>query len=92
MAKIVTADYDFDIEIPSLRNMSDEEFFNFCAQNKNARIERDENHQIYIMAPVGLLGSSLNTIVSSLLFQWNSPKKTGMVFDCSAGFFLPDNR
>jgi hypothetical protein len=48
MTKIVTADYDLDIEIPSLKNMSDEEFFNFCAQNKNARIERDENHQ-YIL-------------------------------------------
>ncbi len=90
MAKIVTADYDIDIDIPSLTNMSDDEFFNFCIQNKNARIERDENHQIYIMAPVGLLGSSLNAIVCSLLFQWNAQKRFGKVFDSSAGFFLPD--
>ena len=90
MARIVTADYDLDIEVPSLENMSDEGFFNFCAQNKNSRIERDENHQIYIKAPAGLLGSSLNAIVSSLLFQWNSRKKTGIVFDSSGGFFLPD--
>jgi Uma2 family endonuclease len=91
MAKIVTADYGLDIDIPSLKNMSDEEFFNFCAQNKNARIERDESHQIYIMAPAGLLGSSLNAIISSLLFQWNSQKKMGIAFDSSAGYFLPDN-
>ena len=49
MAKIVTADYDIDLEIPSLKNMSDEEFFNFCVQNKKTRIERDENQQIYII-------------------------------------------
>ena len=90
MTKIVTADYDLDIEIPSLKNMSDDDFFNFCAQNKNAKIERDETHQIYIMAPAGLLGSSLNAIVSSLLFQWNSQKGPGKVFESSAGFFLPD--
>lgn len=90
MAKIVTADYDLDIEIPSLEEMSDEEFFNFCVQNKNARIERDENYQIYIMAPAGLLGSALNAIVSSLLFQWNVQNGTGKVFESSAGFFLPD--
>jgi Uma2 family endonuclease len=90
MAKIVTADYDLDIEIPSLKDMSDEEFFNFCAQNKNARIERDENHRIYIMPPAGLLGSSLNAIVSSLLVQWNLQSGSGKVFESSAGFFLPD--
>ncbi len=90
MAKIVTADYDLDIEIPSLENMSDEEFFNFCAQNKNARIERDENHQIYIKAPAGLSGSSLNAIVTSLLVQWNFERGPGKVFESSAGFFLPD--
>ncbi|MEP6948794.1 MAG: Uma2 family endonuclease [Ginsengibacter sp.] len=90
MAKIVTADYDLDIEIPSLNDMSDEELFNFCAQNKNARIERDENHQIYIMAPAGLFGSSLNAIATSLLVQWNLQNGSGKVFESSAGFFLPD--
>ena len=91
MAKIVTTDYDLEIEIPSLEHMSDEEFFNFCVQNKNVRIERDSNHQIYFMPPVGLQGSSLNLLIASRLFIWNDKTKSGKAFDSSAGFFLPDN-
>ncbi|MEO5650932.1 MAG: Uma2 family endonuclease [Ginsengibacter sp.] len=90
MAKIVTADYDIDLEIPSLKNMSDEEFFNFCAQNKKTRIERDENQQIYIMPPVGNNSSAQNSILIFELVLWNKTYKKGIVFDSSAGFFLPD--
>src|SRR5438132_85695 len=90
MAKIVTADYDLDLEVPSLNNMTDEEFFEFCAQNKNVRIERDENNQIYIMAPAGNLSSSNNFEIAGQLFLWNKKTKLGVAFDSSAGFFLPD--
>jgi len=50
MAKIVTANYELDLEVLSLNNMTDDEFFDFCVQNKNVKIERDENDQIYIIA------------------------------------------
>lgn len=90
MAKIVTSDYDIDLEIPSLKNMSDEEFFNFCAQNKNARIERDENQQIYILPPVGNDSSAKNATITFELALWNKKYKKGIVFDSSAGFFLRD--
>ena len=91
MAKIITTDYDIDLEIPSLKNMSDEEFFNFCAQNKKTRIERDENHQIYIMPPVGNDSSAKNSILNLELGLWNKIHKKGIVFDSSAGFYLPDS-
>jgi hypothetical protein len=42
---------DFDVDVKGLHdNMSDEEFFDFCRQNAELRMERDNNHQIYIMA------------------------------------------
>lgn len=90
MAKIVTADYDIDLEVPSLNNMTDDEFFDFCAQNKNTRIERDEHKQIYIMAPAGILSSSQNFEIAGHLFLWNKKTKAGIAFDSSAGFYLPD--
>lgn len=90
MAKIVTTDYDIDLEIPSLKNMSDDEFFNFCAQNKKTRIERDEHYQIYIMPPVGNDSSAQNFILNVELGLWNKKYKKGIAFDSSAGFFLPD--
>lgn len=90
MAKIVTGDYNLDLEYPLLDNMSDEEFFNFCAQNKNVKIERDENHQILIMAPAGNDSSAKNTQINFELESWNRKTKLGIVFDSSAGFYLPD--
>jgi Uma2 family endonuclease len=90
MAKIITADYELDLEVPSLKNMTDDEFFDFCAQNKNVKIERDENHQIYIMAPAGNLSSSQNLEIAGQLFLWNKKTKFGIAFDSSAGFYLPD--
>jgi Uma2 family endonuclease len=90
MAKIVTTDYDIDLEIPSLKDMTDDEFFNFCAQNKKTRIERDENYQIYIMPPVGNNSSAQNSVLNLELGLWNKRHKKGVVFDSSAGFFLPD--
>ncbi len=90
MAKIITADYELDLEVPSLKNMTDDEFFDFCSQNKNVKIERDENNQILIMAPTGIGTSSKNLNICVLLFLWNSQSNSGKVFDSNAGFFLPD--
>jgi Uma2 family endonuclease len=42
------------------------------------------------MAPVGLLGSSYNNTVASLLWVWNQKSKKGITFDSSAGFRLPN--
>ncbi len=90
MAKIITADYYLDLEHPSLDNMSDDEFFNFCVQNKNINLERDENHQILIMPPAGNETSAKNVHICVELELWNRKTKAGIVFDSSAGFYLPD--
>jgi Uma2 family endonuclease len=90
MAKIITSDYDIELEIPSLKNMTDDEFFNFCVQNKKTRIERDENYQIYIMPPVENDSSAKNSIINLELGLWNKKHGKGIVFDSSAGFYLPD--
>ncbi len=91
MAKIITADYNLDLEHPSLDNMSDDEFFSFCVQNKGIRIERDANKQILIMAPAGNDSSAKNSELNYALVEWNKKSKLGIVFDSSAGFYLPDN-
>lgn len=90
MAKIVTEDYYLDLEHPALNNMTDDELFSFCSQNKRIKIERDENKQILIMAPTGIGISSKNFDIFGLLFIWNTKTNFGKAFDSNAGFFLPD--
>lgn len=72
-------------------NMTDEEFVNFCEEHGDLRIERDSNSNIIIMSPVLDESSALNMIVCAQLFNWNEKNKTGIVFDSSAGFILPNN-
>ncbi len=84
---------DIDIEVRGDRNdeMTDKEFFNFCIQNRDLRIERDENGQIFIMAPVNVEGGNQNGKIFGYLFAWNIIKQTGECFDSSTGYTLPDN-
>ncbi len=71
-------------------DMSDEEFFHFCTQNRDLRIERDSNRQIYIMAPTGFETGGFNSDINAELNFWNRKNKNGKVFDSSTGFTLPD--
>ncbi len=68
MVKIITADHYLDLEHPAINSMTDDELFSFCSQNRDVRIERDENNQILIMAPTGLGISSKNFTICELLF------------------------
>ena len=70
--------------------MSDEEFFNFCAQNKQLRIERNAQGQIFIMAPVNTIGGNQNFNIVLKIGQWNEKQHLGVCFDSSTGFSLRD--
>lgn len=91
MAKILTSEYSMDLYAPQLENMSDDEFFSFCEQNKHIHIEREENHQIIFMPPEGIQTSAINAGIAARLFIWNSATQPGIVFGSSAGFYLPDS-
>jgi Uma2 family endonuclease len=78
------------LELPEKESMTEEEFFKFCAANQHIKIERDENHQILIMAPAGLESSYQNGQVYAALNTWNLKEQEGKSFESSAGFTLPD--
>lgn len=78
------------LRIPGPERLSDDWLYEFCGANRELRIERDKDGQIIIMAPVGALGSSFNNTIGSLLWLWNQELKSGITFDSSAGFRLPD--
>ncbi|HEY5463560.1 MAG TPA: Uma2 family endonuclease [Hanamia sp.] len=83
-----------DITLPIIGDLSDsmseKEFFDFCQQNDLWRIERDENKQIIIMPPTNANTGIKNTNLLTELVIWNRRKKSGVCFDSSTGFTLPD--
>lgn len=71
-------------------SFTDEEFFWFCQENKDLRIERNSKLEIYIMSPVTSLGANYSGEIFRQLANWSVQSKTGFAFDSSAGFRLPD--
>jgi Uma2 family endonuclease len=74
----------------SLPRMTDEEFFEFCQRNQDLRIERDAKGGIIIMPPAGAEGGRRSGEVFRQLGNWSEQDGTGVAFDASAGFTLPN--
>ena len=70
--------------------MTEDQFFEFCQINRFWRIERTAQEDILIMSPVGGEGSSRNAGLSAQLWAWAEQDGTGVAFESSAGFTLPN--
>ena len=72
------------------KNYSDEEFLQFCEENRDLRIERNNKLEVIIMSPANSLTGKINAEITRQLSNWNASHQRGEVFDSSAGFTLPD--
>jgi Uma2 family endonuclease len=72
------------------QSFSDEEFFKFCMDNPDLRIERDSNLQIVIMSPVGSKFGFFSGAAFAQLSHWSVSTHQGFAFDSSTGFTMPD--
>lgn len=90
MPTIIERDVPLPLYLFPKEAMTDEELFLFCAANKHLRIERDQNKQLIIMAPVGGETGNRHTELVIAIGSWNNKEKKGKVFDSSTGFALPD--
>lgn len=70
--------------------MDEKQFFEFCQLNRDLRIERTAEGDLEIMPPTGGETGSRNAILIHLLTSWTLRNGTGMVFDSSTGFVLPN--
>ncbi|HEX8655904.1 MAG TPA: Uma2 family endonuclease [Hymenobacter sp.] len=76
------------LKSPMLEGLSDQEFYLFCADNRDLRIERDAKHQITIMPPTNSETGSSNSEITADLVMWNRQHHLGKTFDSSSGFTL----
>lgn len=77
------------IRLPENLGFNDNEFFDFCQENRDLRLERNANGEIVIMplrgGNAGIMSSTLNSKIS----LWNEERRLGEVFS-STGFYLPN--
>ena len=73
-----------------LKPMSDDDFFDFCQQHRDLRIERNSDGEINIMPPTFSETGGRNFTLSVKFGIWAEQDGTGKGFDSSTGFTLPN--
>lgn len=71
-------------------DMSREQFFQFCQLNSDLRIERNAEGSITVMTPAGGETGARGLFLSAALYRWAEEDGTGVAFDSSTGFDLPN--
>ncbi len=78
------------LKLSPLIKMSEDQFLAFCEQNDAVRIERTANGELEIMPPAGMYTGAQNSHIAIELGIWARRDGTGIAFDSSSGFTLPN--
>ena len=78
------------VSLPAIAPMSDEEFYAFCQANHDLRIERTAAGDVVIMPPAFSDTGNRNFNLAVQLGIWEEKDGTGLGFDSSTGFTLPN--
>jgi Uma2 family endonuclease len=70
--------------------LTDEQFFQLCQDNRDFRFERTASGGLIIMSPTGSETGRRNSDLNFQLKTWSRQNNLGVVFDSSTGFKLPD--
>ena len=70
--------------------LSDDDYFAFCAANPDLRLERTSRGEIVIVPPAGMESDYRCIEVGGELRDWAKKTGRGKAFGSSAEFFLPD--
>jgi Uma2 family endonuclease len=73
-----------------LFHWTEDEFFHFCQSNRELRIERSAKGEIIVMSPAGGYSGFQSGAVFGQLRAWAVGDGTGVAFDSSTGFILPN--
>jgi len=71
-------------------DLTDDQFFEFCQINRDLRIERTAKGELIIMPPTGAETGGRNFKLTAQLGNWVERDGTGIGFDSSTGFNLPN--
>lgn len=83
------APYFFIPNLSSLR-LTHEQFWDVCRDNPELRLELTSNGGLIVMPPAGAKTGNHNASLTAQLVTWAKKDGTGLAFDSSAGFTLPD--
>src|ERR1044071_3616876 len=77
------------VDVHSL-HLTDEQFLQLCRDNRDLRFELTAEGELIIMPPTGSLTGWRNADINHQLTAWAKSDGTGLTFDSSTGFRLPN--
>ena len=78
------------LQISPVVDLNEDSFFDFCQLNSHLRIERTSTGELIIMSLAGSETGNRNAKLIQQLANWTDNDGTGIEFDSSAGFILPN--
>jgi len=90
-APSVTDTLSLVVRFRPLYDMTPDEFYRFSALNPDLVVELNEEGEVVFTSPSGSATASRNAQIVMALGQWATQDGTGLFFDSSAGFTLPNN-
>ena len=85
------AEYSIPVKINvQAVQLTDEQFVLLCQENPELRLELTAQHELVIMPPTGSKTGWRNSRITQRLANWAETDGTGLVFDSSTEFMLPN--
>lgn len=78
------------LNIPPIAQLTDEQFYQLCLANRELKFERTAQGELIIMPPTGGETGNRNFKLIQQLANWTDADGTGMGFDSSTCFKLPN--
>ena len=90
LSKVSESNNYLVLQMSPVWEMSADSFFDFCQLNSHLRIERTATGKLVIMSPAGSETGNRNAKLMQQLSNWTDRDASGIEFDSSAGFILPN--
>jgi Uma2 family endonuclease len=80
----------YTLNLDAAIEMTDEQFYKLCRNNPDLKLERNAQGELIIMPPIGGETGRRNLKISQKLGIWTDQDGTGVAFDSSTCFRLPN--
>lgn len=80
----------YTVNLKPALELTDEQFWQICIANRDLKFERSAAGELIIMPPTGGTTGNRNSRLNQQLGNWADQDGTGLVFDSSTGFKLPN--
>lgn len=80
----------YTVNLQPAIDLTDEQFWQLCVANQDLKFERSAAGELIIMPPTGGTTGNRNSRLTQQLCNWADQDGTGITFDSSTGFKLPN--